>query len=214
MNIDKLIQKSLKTFLPLKDDLPTEMPAYVNSCGYFFGTMTLSTLGLVFISGIVLAFFGPDWWHFSSVGKFFNAMHFWSVQVFYLAVILHITFKFFIAAWRGNRFHTWVNGWIIFIITIFSGISGTLLQANWDAQWNSQQGKTAFSALGLSWMNWMNYTTVLTLHVVFFAGLIAFFVLTHLGFVRHESPVHPIVNEQKGDIDDRNVVGSNDGGQK
>ncbi|OFC61631.1 hypothetical protein BAE30_04345 [Acidithiobacillus caldus] len=206
MNIDRVLQKWLKTYLPLKDDLPTKMPAYVNSFGYFFGTMTLSALGAVFLSGIVLAFFGPVWWHVSRVGQFFNAMHFWSVEIFYLAVIMHITFKVFTAAWRGNRFRTWVNGWIIFIITIFSGISGTLLQANWDAQWNSQQGKAAFSALGLSWMNWMNYTTVLTLHVVIFAGLIVFFVITHLAFVRSESPVHPIIIEGKIKIDDGNGV--------
>lgn len=214
MNIDRYIQKFLRSYLPLKDDLPTEMPEYVNSFGYFFGTMTLSALGAIFISGIVLAFFGPVWWHESNIGAFVNAMHFWSVEVFYLAVILHITFKIFTAAWRGNRFRTWVNGWIIFSITIFSGISGTLLQANWDAQWNSEQGKAAFNALGLSWMNWMNYTTVLTLHVVIFSGLIIFFVITHLSFVRSESPVHPIIHDGKCTIDDGNgvVICSNEGG--
>lgn len=215
MNLDNIIQKWLKTYLPLKDDLPTKMPAYVNSFGYFFGTMTLSALGAVFISGIILAFFGPVWWHVSHFGQFINAMHFWSVEIFYLAVIMHITFKVFTAAWRGNRFRTWVNGWIIFIITIFSGISGTLLQANWDAQWNSEQGKAAFNALGLSWMNWMNYTTVLTLHVIIFAGLIAFFVITHLFFVRSESPVHPIINEGRDGADDGNgIVITSDGGQQ
>ena len=214
MNIDRYIQKFLRSYLPLKDDLPTEMPEYVNSFGYFFGTMTLPALGAIFISGIVLAFFGPVWWHESNIGAFVNAMHFWSVEVFYLAVILHITFKIFTAAWRGNRFRTWVNGWIIFSITIFSGISGTLLQANWDAQWNSEQGKAAFNAIGLSWMNWMNYTTVLTLHVVIFSGLIIFFVITHLSFVRSESPVHPIIHDGKCTIDDGNgvVICSNEGG--
>lgn len=110
---------------------------------------------------------------------------------------LHFTFKFFKAAWRDGRWRTWINGWLIWGITIFSGISGTLLQANWDSQWNAQQGEDAFNALGLSFMNWMNYTTVLTLHVVFFAFLIVVLVAAHLTFVRNESPVRPIVKDEK-----------------
>lgn len=200
MNIDRFLQGKIRTHLSLEDALPTQMPAYVNSFGYFFGTMTLSSLAVIFGTGIVLAFFGPDWWHFTKIGAFINAMHFWSVEVFYLAIILHMTFKFFKAAWRGGRVRTWMNGWAIFAVTIFSGISGTLLQANWDAQWNSQQGKDAFNAIGLSWMNWMNYTTALTLHVVFFAALIVLFVIAHLFFVRSESPIHPIVDGGKTEI--------------
>lgn len=197
MNIDRFLQNTLRKHMTLEDALPTKMPEYVNSFGYFFGTATLSALAVIFISGIILTFWGPDWWHFTSVGRFVNAVHFWSVEVFYVAVTLHFTFKFFKAAWRGGRWRTWINGWLIWGITIFSGISGTLLQANWDSQWNSQQGKDAFNALGLSFMNWMNYTTVLTLHVVFFAALIVVLVGAHLFFVRSESPVRPIVNEGK-----------------
>ncbi|APZ41861.1 cytochrome b N-terminal domain-containing protein [Acidihalobacter ferrooxydans] len=197
MNIDKALQKVISKYMTLEDALPTKMPEYVNSFGYFFGTATLSSLAVIFISGIILVFFGPDWWHFTKVGAFVNAVHFWSVEVFYVAITLHFTFKFFKAAWRDGRQRTWMNGWAIYAITIFSGISGTLLQANWDAQWNSQQGKDAFAAIGLSWMNWLNYTTVLTLHVVFFAALIVLLVAAHLTFVRSESPVRPIVNEGK-----------------
>jgi ubiquinol-cytochrome c reductase cytochrome b subunit len=85
-------------------------------------------------------------------------------------------------------------GWLIFATSIFSGISGTLLQQNWDSQWNSQQGKDAFAALGLGWLNWMNYDSVLTLHVVVFAAIVLYFAVVHLFLIRHEGPVHPIVD--------------------
>lgn len=199
MNIDRLIQDRLKAHLTLEDAFPTQMPVCVNSFGYFFGTMTLSGLALIVVSGVILATFGPNWWHVSPVGAFFNAVHFWSVEVFYFSAILHMLFKFFTAAWRDGRFHTWVLGWLIFITSIFSGITGTLLQANWDAQWNAQQGKDAFNALGLDWMHWMNYSEDLTLHVAFFAGFVIIFVASHLFVVRSESPVRPIGK----DIDDR-----------
>ncbi len=197
MNIDKSIQDRLKTHLTLDDAFPTRMPVYVNSFGYFFGTMTLAALAVIIGSGIILALFGPGWWHVSGAGRFINAVHFWGVEIFYLCVILHILFKFFTAAWRDGRFRTWALGWLIFVTTIFSGITGTLLQENWDAQWNAQQGKDAFNALGLAWIHWLDYGQVLTLHVVFFGGLVVLFAASHLFAVRSESPVRPIVDGSK-----------------
>ena len=201
MNLDKSLQDRLKTHLTLEDAFPTRMPVYVNSFGYFFGTMTLSALAVIIGSGVILALFGPSWWHVSAVGAFFNAMHFWSVEVFYFSAILHILFKFFTAAWRGGRFRTWLLGWLLFATTVFSGITGTLLQENWDSQWNAQQGKDAFNALGLSWLHWLDYAQDLTLHVVFFAALVVLFAAGHLFAVRSESPVRPIVNGDE-DSDD------------
>lgn len=200
MSIDLEIQSYLRRNLTLEDALPTKMPTYVNSFGYFFGTMTLAALAMLFITGIWMSVFGPVWRHTSSLGAFINAMHFWSVQVFYLAVILHILFKFFTAAWRDGRWRTWLVGWLIFAASIFSGITGTLLQQNWDSQWNAQQGKDAFAALGLGWLNWNNYASVLTLHVVIFALLVAMFAAAHLFLIRREGPVHPIVDGGKGHI--------------
>lgn len=203
MNIDKKIQDFLKTHLTLEDAFPTRMPVYVNSFGYFFGTMTLSSLAIIIGTGSAMMIFGPIWSHVSSVGAFINAMHFWGVEIFYFSAILHILFKFFTAAWRGGRWRTWVIGWLIFATTIFSGISGTLLQQNWDAQWNAQQGKDAFAALGLGWLNWMDITSVLSLHVGIFAALVILLTVSHLFNVRSESPVHPIVDDGGGDAGDR-----------
>lgn len=197
MNIDKTLQDRIKTHITLEDALPTKMPAYVNSFGYFFGTMTISALAVIIGSGVILTLFGPSWWHFSAVGSFVNAVHFWAVEIFYFSAVLHILFKIFTAAWRGGRFRTWVIGWMLFGTTVFSGITGTLLQENWDAQWNSQQGKDAFNALGLSWFHALNYAQALTLHVVFFAALVILFAASHLFAVRSESPVRPIVNGGK-----------------
>lgn len=82
MNIDRFLQETIRKHMTLEDALPTRMPEYVNSFGYFFGTATLSSLAVIFISGIILAFWGPDWWHFTSVGHFTNSVHFWAVEVF------------------------------------------------------------------------------------------------------------------------------------
>ena len=200
MSIDRRIQSFLQRNLTLEDALPTKMPAYVNSFGYFFGTMTLAALAMLFFTGLWLSVFGPAWRHTSSLGAFVSAMHFWSVEMFYFAVILHILFKFFTAAWRHGRWRTWLVGWLVFAASVFSGISGTLLQQNWDSQWNAQQGKDAFAALGLAWLPWTDYASVLTLHVAVFAVIVLYFAMLHLFLIRREGPVHPIVDGGKGRI--------------
>ena len=193
MSFDRRIQDFFRRNLTLEDAFPTSMPTYVNSFGYFFGTMTLAALAMLFLTGLWLSVFGPGWRHMSDRGAFVYAMHYWSVEMFYFAVVLHILFKFFTAAWRDGRWRTWITGWLIFAASVFSGISGTLLQQNWDSQWNAQQGKDAFIALGLGWLNWMDYANVLTLHVAVFAVIVLCFVVVHLFLIRREGPVHPIV---------------------
>ena len=58
--------------LPIEKLLPDDQPAYVASWIYVFGVLTLSALGVIIASGIVLAFQGPTWYHTSSNGKFVN----------------------------------------------------------------------------------------------------------------------------------------------
>jgi quinol-cytochrome oxidoreductase complex cytochrome b subunit len=197
LNIDEKLQEWLKSHLTLEDALPTKMPVYVNSMAYFFGTATLSALAVVIGSGIVIAIFGPGWWHVSPMGHFFNSVHFWGVEIFYFGLVLHMLAKFFKAAWRDGRWRTWVIGLVTFAVTIFSGITGTLLQENWDAQWNAVQGKDPMNALGLGWMNAMDPGQLLTLHVALFPLLIVLFAAIHIAFVRSESPVRPIERGSK-----------------
>ncbi|EQD53826.1 cytochrome b/b6 domain protein [mine drainage metagenome] len=197
MNIDEKLQGWLKSHLTLEDALPTKMPVYVNSMAYFFGTMTLSALVVVIGSGIIIAIFGPGWWHVSPMGHFFNSVHFWGVEIFYFGLVLHMLAKFFKAAWRDGRWRTWVMGLMTFAVTIFSGITGTLLQQNWDAQWNAVQGKDPMNALGLAWINTMDPGQLLTLHVVLFPFLVVLFAAIHIGIVRSESPVRPIERGSK-----------------
>ncbi len=196
MNLTARAQGALKSWWSLEDALPTRMPVYVNSVVYLFGAMALAALGMLVATGTVLAIFGPDWWHVSRVGHFFNSLHFWSMQLFFLSILLHLIGKFFMAAWRGGRWGTWVVGLLSLGIAAFAGLTGFILQTNWDSQWISGQAKDALNALGVgAVVNTMNTGQILTLHVVvlplFVVGLVGFHVL----LVRHEGPVRPIGSE-------------------
>ena len=74
--------------LPPEKLLPDRQPAYVSSWIYVFGVATIAALVVVVGSGVILGLKGPAWWHDSGVGKFFNSVHLWSVEVFFFAMVV------------------------------------------------------------------------------------------------------------------------------
>ena len=115
------VRKAWQKNLPIEKLLPDDQPAYVASWIYVFGVLTLSALAVIIGSGIVLAFEGPAWYHTSSTGKFLNSIHFWSVQLFFVFMVIHLWGKFWMAAWRGRRMMTWITGAIAFVTSIEIG---------------------------------------------------------------------------------------------
>ena len=78
--------------------LPDQQPAYVRSWIYVFGSLTLTALAVVLISGGVLAVGGATWWHHSSLGHYVNSVHLWSVELFMGFMVIHLWGKFVMAA--------------------------------------------------------------------------------------------------------------------
>ena len=93
--------------------LPEHQPVYVASWIYVFGVLTLAAFVVVLVSGGVLALKGPQWWHRSSTGHYFNSLHLWSVELFMAFMVIHLWGKFFMAAWLGKRAMTWVTGAVL-----------------------------------------------------------------------------------------------------
>jgi ubiquinol-cytochrome c reductase cytochrome b subunit len=192
MNLTRAAQRYLARNLTLEDALPTRMPVYVHSIAYLFGATTLMALVMIVVSGILLALGGPFWYHTNSLGHFFNSVHFWSAQLFFLAMILHFATKFFIGAWRDGRWLTWMAGGFMLAIGVFTGLTGFLLQGNWDSQWIATQAKDAMNAAGIgAFFNTMDVGQVLTLHVIALPAAIGAFLALHLFLVRRDSPVRP-----------------------
>ncbi len=192
MNLTRSVQRYLRLDLTLEDALPTRMPVYVNSVAYLFGAATLMALVVIIVSGLFLALGGPFWYHTNSVGRFANAVHFWSVQLFFLGMILHFTTKFFLGAWRDGRWLTWMVGALLLGLGIFTGLTGFLLQSNWDSQWIGTQAKDAMNAAGIgAFFNTMNTGQVLTLHVAALPAALLLFLSLHIFLIRRDSPVRP-----------------------
>ena len=70
--------------------LPDSQPEYVSSWIYVFGVATLAALVVIIGSGLVLTLEGPQWYHRSSVGHFVNSVHLWSVELFFVFMVVHL----------------------------------------------------------------------------------------------------------------------------
>ena len=179
--------------LPATNLLPDRQPYYVGSWVYVFGVVTIAALVWVILSGIVLAFFGPQWWHVSSIGRFFNGLHFWSVQLFFIFMVLHLWGQYFAAGWRDGRAKTWMAGVVIFLASIVAAFTGYVSQQNFDAQWIAVNAKDAMNSVGAgAFFNVLNFGQMYGMHVVLLPLGITFLVGLHVVLVRMKGVVKPI----------------------
>ena len=179
--------------LPMDHFLPTRQPYYVGSWVYVFGVVTIAALVWVVTSGVVLAFMGPQWWHDSALGRFFNSLHFWSVQLFFFFMVLHLWGQYFMAGWRNGRAATWMIGVVIFGVSILTAFTGYLSQQNFASQFIAVNAKDAMNGAGIgAFFNVLNFGQMYGLHVMLLPIGVTILVVLHIVMVRARGVVKPI----------------------
>jgi len=187
------LRRKLDRRLPTRELLPDRQPYYVGSWVYVFGVVTLAALAWVVVSGLILVFFGPQWWHVSPQGRFVNSLHFWSVQMFFVFMVLHLWGQFWGAGWRHGRASTWMIGVVIFLASIVTAFTGYIAQQNFDAQWIAVNAKDAINATGIgAFFNPLNFGQMYGLHVMLLPIGVTLLVILHVVQVRMRGVVRPI----------------------
>jgi quinol-cytochrome oxidoreductase complex cytochrome b subunit len=185
--------------LPPERLMPDRQPSYVASWIYVFGVLTLASLVVVILTGVVLAIFGPSWWHVSRVGLFVNSLHLWSVEVFFFVMVIHLWGKFFMAAWRGRRRATWITGVVAFVVSIGAAFTGYLSQQNFDSQWIATQAKDGINSSGAGAVfNVLNFGQMLMWHVLLLPLVLGILVAGHVLLVRLRGVVPPFAPPEEG----------------
>ncbi len=180
-------------YLPPEKLMPDRQPEYVSSWIYVFGVLTLSAFLMVSISGAILAIEGPSWWHESSYGHFVNSLHLWSVELFFLFMVVHLWGKFFMAAWRGRRAITWITGVLAFLTSIGAAFTGYVSQQNFDSQWISTQAKDGLNSMGVgAFFNVLNFGQMFMWHILLLPLIVLLIVGVHVLQVRLRGVVPPI----------------------
>jgi ubiquinol-cytochrome c reductase cytochrome b subunit len=183
----------LQRRLPISKLLPTRQPFYIGSWVYVFGVVTIAALVWVIGSGVVLAFFGPQWWHVSSAGRFINSLHFWAVQLFFIFMVLHLWGQYWGAGWRDGRAPTWMVGVVIFLVSIVTAFTGYISQQNLDAQWIAVNAKDAINSTGVgAFFNPLNFGQMYGLHVMLLPIGVTLLVVLHVIQVRLRGVVAPL----------------------
>jgi len=186
------LRDRLSRTVPAGQLLPDRQPAYVRSWIYVFGVATLAALLFVIVSGVVLTVGGATWWHTSSVGHFVNSMHLWSVELFFVFMVIHLWGEFFKAAWRGRRAWTWITGAVAFVGSIATAFTGYLSQTNFDSQWISTQAKDGLNSVGVGAVfNVLNTGQMLLWHIMLLPLIVGVIVVAHVILVRRHGVVPP-----------------------
>lgn len=191
-NWTSALRQRLHKALPSEHLLPDRQPSYVRSAVYLFGALTIASLAFVILSGVVLAIFGPQWWHTNAVGHFFNSLHLWSVQAFFFFMVVHLWGMFFMGAWRDGRARTWMTGAVAFVVSIGAAFTGYLSQSNFDGQWIAVSAKDAMNAIGIGgFFNVLNFGQMYSFHILILPAVVLGLVALHLVLVRLRGVVRP-----------------------
>ena len=179
--------------LPPDKLLPEDQPSFVASWAYVFGMGAIASLLWIIVSGMVLGLNGPQWYHVSPLGSFVNSTHLWSVEFFFIFMVVHLWLKFWMAAWRGGRVLTWITGVISFVVSIVAAFTGYLLQTNFDSQWIAFEAKDALNAVGVgAWFNVANVGQLFTWHVTLLPLAVGAVVVLHVLLVRVHGVAPPL----------------------
>ena len=179
--------------LPPEKMLPEHQPSYVASWIYVFGMLTIVAMIIAIASGVVITLGGVQWFHESSTGKFFNSLHYWSVQLFFLFMVVHLWGKYWMAAWRGKRALTWATGVLAFLTAVGVGFTGYVITTNFNAQWIAFEAKDVMNAVGVgSVFNVTNLGQMVTFHVAPLPLMLIVIVAAHVLLVRKHGVVPPM----------------------
>ena len=187
-----VVRKKWLKNLPPEKMLPEHQPAYVASWIYVFGMLTIIAMVFAIGTGVVITLGGVQWFHQPSIGRFFNATHFWSVQLFFLFMVVHLWGKYWMSAWRGGRAMTWITGVLAFLTAVGVGFTGYVITTNFNAQWIAFEAKDVMNAIGVgSVFNVTNLGQMVTFHVAPLPLTLGIIVVAHILLVRKKGVVPP-----------------------
>ncbi|MEI6727374.1 MAG: cytochrome b N-terminal domain-containing protein [Actinomycetes bacterium] len=170
---------------------PDAEPVFVRSWFYTMGVCTLACLITLFITGLLLALFGPEWWLTNRVGQFVDQMHYWAVVTLFLFMTVHWISVFFMGSFRGRRF-TWMLGVVSLLACLVTAFTGYASLQDFESQWITTQGKDAINSTGIgAFFNLLNTGQMLTVHVVLLPMVVLVVVAVHLLLVRKHGIAPP-----------------------
>lgn len=169
----------------LRNLMIKEVPSYANKFYYSLGFLSMISFMLLLATGLVMVFYGPDWWLTDNVGKYIRSIHLWATQAFVLFILLHLSVVFFTSGFRKPRRGTWVIGALMFLFVLAEAEFGYVLRDDFSSQWRALQGADFYNGSGVGWwINSLNYRQIYGIHVVLIPAIIVGLLFLHYLLVR------------------------------
>ena len=173
-----------------------EVPSYGNKLFYSLGFLGLTCLALLGVSGIVMVFFGPNWWLTSQWGIFFRSVHLWAVEAFFTVIILHGLVVLTTSGFKASRRFTWVLGATAFIAALFEAEFGYGLRGDFSSQYRVLQAADFWNGAYLGhFINALDYAQIYGIHVIVIPILLAGLLFLHYLLVKIRGIAKPYRND-------------------
>ncbi len=125
------------------EGLRYSVPAHANTLPYLLGGITLFSILVLLVSGILLAQFynpSPSEAHLSVIyiienvayGDFIRSVHFWSANVVVVTLLFHLIRIFITGSYKRPREVNWLVGLGLLAVTLGFVFTGTVLK--WDQE--------------------------------------------------------------------------------
>jgi ubiquinol-cytochrome c reductase cytochrome b subunit len=151
----------------LQKSMIKDVPSYGNKFFYSLGFLSAISFIILIITGVIMAFYGPDWWLTSGAGKYLRSVHLWATQAFVLFVLLHLVIVFFTSGFKKPRRLTWVLGVLMLFTVLAETEFGYVLRGDYSSQWRALQGADFYNGSGLGWwINSLNAHQIYGIHIV------------------------------------------------
>lgn len=162
-----------------------EVPSYGNKLFYSLGFLALTCLTLLAVSGVIMVFFGSNWWLTNYWGIFFRSVHLWAVQAFFVVIILHGLVVLTTSGFKVSRRLTWVLGVSTFVFALAEAEFGYGLRGDFSSQYRSLQAADFWNGSYLGkFINTLNYAQIYGIHVIDIPLIIFTLLFFHYLFVK------------------------------
>lgn len=179
-------------FAILKSLMIENVPSYANKIFYSLGFLSMTSFFMLIITGVVMVFFGPDWWLTNSMGVFVRSIHLWATQAFVLFIMLHLTIVFLTSGYKPPRQLTWVLGALMLAFVLAEAEFGYVLRNDFSSQWRSLQGADFYNGSGLGhFINTLNYVQIYGIHIIIIPLILIVLLFTHYLLIKTRGIAKP-----------------------
>ena len=161
------------------------VPSYGNKFFYSLGFLSMISFVMLIITGVIMTFFGPNWWLTNPIGGYVRSVHLWSTQAFVIFMLLHLLVVFFTSGYKKPRRLSWILGVLMLFIVLAETEFGYVLRGDFSSQWRGLQGADFYNGGGLGWyLNPLNYRQIYGVHIVIIPLVILALLFLHYVLVR------------------------------